>query len=235
MNNWFPFTDYDFYAYLTVGMIVLFSLDYGISGGEIAFKENWPFVHIAFAVAVAYIVGQITAAIASVVLEHWLVRWILRPPVAVMMDLGTQRTRERFVGRWIIGRYYEPLPENMRQVILRSVSRAIDRRPEEITDPEDVFQTAFPEAYKEESAARRMDEFRKLYGFSRNIALSGLVGTGAIVYRGQDSGPDSLYWWGFIVFCMSVMMFGRFLKFYAAYGAEVLRTYAGLDGGRRES
>ena len=236
MNNWFPFTDYDFYAYLTAGMIVLFSLDYGISGGAIDFKDDWPFVHIAFAVAVAYVVGQITAAIASLVLEHWLARRVLRPPVAVMMDLGAPRIRERFVGRWIVGRYYEPLPENIRQVILQNVSRAIGRRPEEINDPEEVFQVAFPEARQVESAARRMDEFRKLYGFSRNIALAGLVGTGAIVYRGADIGRDDLYWWGIIVFFVSVMMFGRFLKFYAAYGAEVLRTYASLGGReKRES
>lgn len=236
MNNRFPFTDYDFYAYLTAGMIVLFSLDFGISGGAIAFKDNWPFVHVVFAVAVAYIVGQITAGIASIVLEHWIARRVLRPPVAVMMGLGAQRIRERLIGRWIVGRYYEPLPKNIRLLIIRGVSRTLGKQPEQITDPEEVFQVAFPEARKMENAARRMDEFRKMYGFSRNIALAGLVGTGAVVYRGATIERGDLYWWGFVVFIVSVMMFGRFLKFYAAYGAEVLRTYASLSGGeKRES
>ena len=236
MNNWFPFTDYDFYAYLTAGMIVLFSLDYGTSGGAIAFKDNWPFVHIVFAVAVAYVVGQITAALASNLFEHWIARRVLHPPVAVMMGFGERRVRERLIGRWIVGRYYEPLPKNMRLLILQGVSRRLGKEPRDITDPEDVFQVAFPAARKIENAAGRMDEFRKLYGFSRNIALAGLIGSVAIIYRGGTIERDDLYWWSLVVFLMSVMMFGRFLKFYAAYGAEVLRTYASLSGEeKRES
>ncbi len=228
MNNWFPFTDYDFYAYLTAGMIVLFSLDYGVSGGEIAFRESWPLVHIVFAIAIAYLTGQIVAAIASILLEHWMARRVLRHPVAIMLKLGEPRIAERFIGRWIVGRYYEPLPENLRVLILDEVGKKLNTATTAITDPEDVFQVAFPEVCKVQSSAKRLDDFRRAYGFSRNITLAGFVGAGAIAYRGGAIDRPDLYWWALIVFCVSVMMYGRFLKFYAAYGAEVLRTYASL-------
>ena len=175
-------------------------------------------------------------ALASNLFEHWIARRVLHPPVAVMMGFGERRVRERLIGRWIVGRYYEPLPKNMRLLILQGVSRTLGKEPREITDPEDVFQVAFPAARKIENVAGRMDEFRKLYGFSRNIALAGLIGSVAIIYRGGTIERDDLYWWSLVVFLVSVMMFGRFLKFYAAYGAEVLRTYASLSGEeKRES
>ena len=225
MKNWFPFTDYDFYAYLTAGMIVLFSLDYGINSGEIMLREKWPFMHSVFVIAVAYLVGQIVAGLASVILEHWVVRRILRPPVAVMMGLGKTRFGEAFI-RWCVGRYYEPESENRRSIILEKVAKKLRTKPEAIDDPEDVFQVAFPVARAVRDSAERMDEFRKLYGFSRNVALSGLIGAAALVYRAAVTGEHTLYWWAIIVVVLSISMCGRFLKFYAAYGAEVLRTYA---------
>ena len=181
MNNWFPFTDYDFYAYLTTGMIVLFSLDYGITGGENVFRETWPFMHIVFAIVVAYIVGQIVAMLASILLEHGVVRRVFQPPVAVMMNFGKRRFGESFLGRWIVGRYYEPLPENLRLVVLERVADKLGIAVETLSDPEDVFQVAFPEASRIPSTLKRMEELRRLYGFSRNITLAGFLSVGAIL------------------------------------------------------
>lgn len=230
MSNWFPFTDYDFYAYLTSGMIVLFSLDYGITGGENVFRETWPFMHIVFAIVVAYIVGQIVAMLASVLLEHGVVRRVLRPPVAVMMKLGKQRLGERFLGRWVVGRYYEPLPENLRLVVMKRVAEKLGISAETLSDPEDVFQVAFPEACSNPNTLKRMEEFRRLYGFSRNITFAGFLSVGAILYRSESTDDAGLYWWAITLFVVTIMMFGRFLKFYAAYGAEVLRTFASAAG-----
>ena len=66
----------------------------------------------------------------------------------------------------------------------------------------------------------------RLYGFARNVALSGVMGAAAMIYRATAAGEDTPYWWAGIIVFLSISMFGRFLKFYAAYGAEVLRTYA---------
>ena len=142
MKNWFPFTDYDFYAYLTAGLTVLFSIDVAVNHGAIMLRETWPVVQVIFAIAVAYIIGQIIAGIAAVVLEHWLARRVLQPPVTVLLALEKPRLRECLVGRWIVGRYYEPLPEGMRRNILSHVAAEIGVTPEAIKDPEEVFQVA---------------------------------------------------------------------------------------------
>lgn len=226
MKSWFPFTDYDFYAYLTAGMIVLVSLDYGFNESEIILRKEWPFVHVVFIFAMAYLAGQIVAILASILLEHWIARKILRPPVAVIMNLGKPVFGEHFIGRWIVGRHYEPLTENIRSIILIEVAKHLERGVENINDSEDVFQVAFPVARTVPDAATRMDNFLKMYGFSRNVALSGLLGVGALLYQAEASNEDSLYWWALLVTTCSIIMFGRFLKFYAAYGKEVLCTYA---------
>jgi len=118
LKNWrFPFTDYDFYAYLAIGLVILASLDCATSGGEI-FSGDWRYRYVAAVVVVAYIVGHINAGIATVVVEHWLARKVLKPPIAVMMGFVTQNKIERLIGR-IVGRYYEPLTKNRRDVILK--------------------------------------------------------------------------------------------------------------------
>ena len=229
MKNWFPFTDYDFYAYLTSGLIVLFALDYGLGADLIISRENWPFIHVVFVVAMAYLVGQIIASLASIVMEHWIARRILRPPIAVMMGMGKDHKVEALIGRWFIGRYYGPVSENRRSIILKKVAKKLGKRSEDIDDPEDVFQVAFPEARAISDSADRMDNFRNLYGFSRNSAFAGLISAGAFVYRAVVTGENDLYWWVLVILLLSFGMYVRFLKFYAAYSGEVLRTFASIN------
>ncbi len=226
MKNWFPFTDYDFYAYLSSGMIVLFALDYGINDGAVMFRNSWPFVQVVFLIATAYIVGHIIAGFASVLLEQWLGRRFLRSPVSVMMDMGASRFRERVIRCFFAVRYYEPQSEHIRSKILQNVAERLGKEPERIDNPEEVFQVAFPVARAVPDAAARLDEFRRMYGFSRNVALSGVVGAGALVYKAATSNEVTLYLWAAVVAILSICMFGRFVKFYAAFGSEVLRTYA---------
>lgn len=207
-------------------MIVLVSLDYGFNESEIILRKEWPFVHVVFIFAMAYLAGQIIAVFASILLEHWTARRILRPPVAVMLNLGKPVFGERFIGRWIVGRHYESLTKNMRSIILTEAAKHLGREIENINDSEDVFQVAFPVARTVPDAATRMDNFLKMYGFSRNVALSGLIGVGALLYQSRTSDGDGLYWWALLAAICSIIMFGRFLKFYVAYGKEVLCTYA---------
>ena len=226
MKNWFPFTDYDFYAYLTSGMIVLFSLDYGLNAGVILQRAHWPFIHIVFLIAMAYLVGQIVAGAASIILEHWIIRRIFRSPIAVMIGHGKERIGEGFIGRWLIGRNYELESENMRSIVLKKVAKKLQKQPEDIDDPEDIFQVAFPVTRTISDSAQRMDDFRKLYGFSRNLAFAGLISAVAFVYRATVTGQDAMYWWALLIILLSFGMFVRFLKFYAAFSAEILRSYA---------
>src|SRR5262245_42840329 len=144
MKSWFPFTDYDFYAYLTAGLTVLFAVDYAFNNGAIMLRESWPVVQIIFVLAIAYILGQILAGAASILLEHWLARRVLHPPVALITGIAKLRLRERLISKWVVGRYYEPFPLAVRQDILNRVATSLGCQPNEIDDPEQIFQVAFP-------------------------------------------------------------------------------------------
>lgn len=225
MKSWFPFTDYDFYAYLTAGLTVMFALDFALNSGAIMLRETWPFVQIVFALAMAYLLGQIIAGIAAVILEHWLARRVLQSPMTVLLALKPLRRRESIVGRWVVGRYYEPLPEANRKIAFSTAATALGTLPEAIKDAEDVFQIALPVARSVADTATRLDDFRKVYGFSRNMSLAALIAAVAVAYRAAATGETSLYLWAALIVLAAFALFARFLKFYAAYAAEVLRTY----------
>ncbi|MCY4228140.1 MAG: hypothetical protein OXF20_10715 [Gammaproteobacteria bacterium] len=75
MKNWrFPFTDYDFYAYLAIGLVILVFLGYAITGCTTDIIDDWSYRQIAFAVVIAYMVEQINAGTATVVVDTILFR-----------------------------------------------------------------------------------------------------------------------------------------------------------------
>jgi len=226
MRNWFPFTDYDFYAYLAAGMLLLFALDYSITGGDIMLRKEWPFIQIVAVVAVAYITGQLVASPSSVILEHWLARRVLHPPMAILVGLRSPRRREVLIQRYLVGRYYEPLPSTLRDRILSEVARVLSVSKDKIVDPEEVFQIAFPVARSVPDASLRMDQFRNLYGFSRNVAFVALVAALSFGLRAWLLPDPPVWWWAAAALVAAIWLFARFLKFYAAFAAEVARTYA---------
>src|ERR1043166_8109389 len=67
MSKDFPFTTYDFYAYLASGLLFLFSVDLIYTGGLIFARPEGNFVQIAIVVAAGYISGQILAIPSSAV------------------------------------------------------------------------------------------------------------------------------------------------------------------------
>jgi hypothetical protein len=225
MKQWFPFTDYDFYAYLTAGMVLIAAVDYSVGGGALIGKTDWPFVQVGFWIAIAYVTGQVIAAPSATLLEHVLARSVLYPPTAVLLGLKQRRWRERSMAWLFAEREYAPFPRQIREGILDNVSRALKLERSAIDDPETVFQVAYPIARKSADAIVRMDQFRNLYGFSRNLSFVALIATILIAFK-FGTHPDNWSAWllvGAAYLC--VAMFGRFLKFYAAFSQEVLRTY----------
>jgi len=225
MKSYFPFTDYDFYAYLASGSGFLFALDYALTGGAIAFQDDWSFIEILLVVAVAYATGHISAGISSPVLEHWLARSFLLPPIAVLTGLKQPRWRERVVAR-LVGRYYDPFSAKIRTSLLSKTASSLSVGVDAITDPEDVFQAAFPVARQSDDTRRRMDDFRNQYGFCRNLALVGIVGAILIGVRAYLLCDQTALIVSGLTSALGIGMLVRFLKFYSSYAAEVLRAFA---------
>lgn len=223
MRQWFPFTDYEFYAYLTAGMFLLLGLDLSITGGAIMLRPNWPIVQIVMVVAAAYVAGQLIAGPSSTILEHFLARRVLHSPTVLLLGLAEPRWIEKLFNALFIGRNYSSFPPAMRSKLLASACKV--RNVEKISNPEEVFNIAYPIARAVPDAVARMDQFLNLYGFCRNVAFVSLVNAICLLVR-LTVQPLPYGWWMVIgALAVAIGMFGRFLKFYAAFAAEVLRTY----------
>ena len=69
MKNWFPLTDYDFYAFLTAGMILVAAADFSFGGSQLIERASWTIPGAVFWIVVAYLIGQVTAGWSASVLE----------------------------------------------------------------------------------------------------------------------------------------------------------------------
>jgi hypothetical protein len=226
MKEWFPFTDYDFYAYLTSGVVVLFALDFSLTGGQYIIRNEWTFQEGVLAFSVAYVTGQILAIPSAVILEHGVCRWLLRPPNSVMLDTDASHV-ERVMG-FLVGRYYEPFPDNVRGNILDRALREESLSADQIAEkPNRLFQAAYHHATGRPETKARMNDLRNQYGFCRNMAMSGMVAAILLVGHAYASKGENHTWqWAFLSMILCFGMFLRFWKFYSAFNAEVLRAYA---------
>lgn len=229
MKNWFPFTDYDFYAYLTSGALFLAALDYAITGGTTLLNTEWGFVLTLLVVALAYVVGQLLATPASIVVEHGFARGVLSPPAMILLGLQAPNWLERFIGRYVIGRYYTPFPDQVRRKIIARAAKELDVPMEEIIDGEAVFQVAFPVARKSEDTRARLDDFRNQYGFCRNLGFVGLISLVMIAIRAYQLDDSTAWYVAVFAGVIAVGMTARFLKFYSSFAAEVLRPMSRGD------
>lgn len=189
-------------------------------------RTDWPVVQIIFAVAIAYIVGQLLAAPSSILLEHGIARRFLHPPSDLLLSLKAPRRRESFIQRWITGRDYAPLPSRMVERIFDRAARALGTTRENVSNAEEVFQLAYAAARKVPDTALRLDQLRTLYGLSRNVAFASGVCAVFLLGTLVTSRPPNAVWLAAAAFIVALGMYTRFLKFYAAFAAEVFRTYA---------
>ena len=226
MKQWFPFTDYDFYAYLTAGVMLIAAVDYGLFGAVLIQKTDWPAVHIVFWIATAYVVGQITANPATLIFEQWLGRKVFRSPVTVLLGLKPPRLRERVIRDFLVGRVYSPMDASITKRILAFSALQLTNLKSGTIPPEAIFNLAYPVARTIPDSAARLDQFRNLYGFCRNTAFVAAIASVLVLVRASKSShsPND-YWIALAAFLVSVGMFGRFIKFYSEFAAEMLRTF----------
>ncbi|OYX77723.1 MAG: hypothetical protein B7Y82_07120 [Sphingomonadales bacterium 32-65-25] len=223
MKNWFPFTDYDFYAYLTSGMLLIAAVDHIYAGGILLNRSNWSVADYIFWSAMAYFIGQILAIPSAVLLEHLMVRTILRPPVSVLLGLKPQRRME-FCVAFLFGiREYRPLPTAVQNSIKQKIQRIAGEAV--IDDPEAVFQVAFPHARSVPDSAVRLDTFINQYGFARNVSFTFLVVSILFCIQMLNKPTDHTRVLLAVAATISLGLFLRFLKFYAAHSSETLRTF----------
>lgn len=224
MKDWFPLTSYDFYAYLTAGMIAIAAFDHAFMASVLANRTQWTVVDGVFWVAIAYLAGQIIAIPSSGLLEHVLARRVLRAPAQLLLGLKPLRWRERAVAVIFSAREYQPFPPPYRASILVKAGKELGIDAASVS-AEAAYQVAFPHARAVADCASRLDTFLNQYGMCRNVSFASLL-AGIMLSIGAWQAPTTTN----IVLCagaylLAIGLFGRFLKFYAAYAREVLRTF----------
>lgn len=220
MSKDFPFTNYDFYAYLTSGLLLFFACDLIYNNAELFFRDDWSFIATAAVVAVAYALGQIMAIPSSLIIEHLVVGKVIAKPITV--QLAESASWYQKVLGFSVGRYYQPFSKSMRELVMSKAKKKLNIPSEQnVKDTEDIFQVAYTIARKDEDVRTRLDDFRNQYGFARNLTFVTLLII-LLMYA-----ENVLTWDTFALFTvLAILFFLRFLKFLSAYHAEIVRTFA---------
>ena len=213
-----PFSVYDFFAYLSSGAVVLATADYIWQFGILSRKEVGP-VLAAFLIILAYTAGQIIAHFSAWLLEHTVVARLLKRPTTIL--LGGAPTAKLL--KWTFPSYHRALPANVQaRVRAQAANMNCD------AEGEALFLHMYPLVTKTERFQLRLDKFRDLYGFARNMSFAFLIAGASILvahWRNPQSVRISL---AILAILASVTLFYRYLKFFQQYSYELLLRYAEL-------
>lgn len=224
MKSWFPFTDYDFYAYITSGVIVIAGVDYALFDGLLVNRTEWTIVQGVFWTMISYLIGHVTASFSSFFLEQILTKKVFTAPEMIILGLKKPRIFERVFGS-LFAVEYQALPKILIDEILEKMTVRLKCDRASLNDKNLIFQTAFSVARYEPTSDSRLDQFMNLYGLCRNVSFAFLLVAILMSWK-MARVPTEIDMW-LLVGCliMFVGLFGRFLKFYSAYTREILRTF----------
>ena len=217
MDPRFPFTTYDFWAYLASGFLLLFVADY-VFETELLTRDSWTVVQGVVAVSCAYVVGQLVASLSSVVFERGLVGRLLGPPRTVLFG----QCKACAGARYLLPGFFIALPAETQKAALDKGTAVGVSSPGEA-----LFWSAFAHARSTPAVMARLDSFLNQYGFCRNIAMVALLDAGLLAwsYLGAD-GPVLNGQLAILALLTSFGMTLRYLKFYRHYAVEVFTAYA---------
>ncbi len=221
MRTWFPFSDYDFYTYLSSGILILFALDYLMTGGSAGFEKSWTTQQIILGLIVAYVMGQIITIPASILYETILLNKIFGHPMEVQLGYSSSKFRT-FISLFL-GKDYRFLPESVRKnVIERAKNETNLTEAVLMKDKLNIFDVAFVGARGREEDKIRIDDFRNQYGFNRNMSFASFL-TAFFIYRSSSVNSSSL---SLVFIFLGLGMMIRFLTSYTSFSAEIFRSYA---------
>jgi hypothetical protein len=209
-----PFSAYDFFAYLASGALIVATVDV-LHGQQWLFTKDHPLALDVFLILAAYILGHIVAQLSSTIFEYGLVgRGLLRPSFVLM-----GRTRAGF--KYIFRLYCRPLAQETRE---RVIEQARKRGFGGVGEA--LFLHVWSVMKQDAPTMARLDQFRNLYGFARNITLSLFVVALLIFIGPFDSRPGIAAGWAWCALALALVMLFRYLKFLRQYSYEILVSYA---------
>lgn len=214
-----PLTDYDTWACLTPGFLILAAGDHALGLGWI-WRDSWTTVGAIFAIACACVVGHVCASLASLIIERRLVHRYLLPPSIVLLD---EKVGPRWA-RYVFRNYYRQLPPPAPQRLSEKAQKADANHSSEA-----MFQWAYTTARDKKSVAERLPIFLNQYGMARNTSLAAFICIPLLAWSAVVNNREADWWWMAAAAATAVTMMFRFLKNYRLFTAEIYRHIAFED------
>jgi len=213
-----PFTVYDFFAYLSSGGLVVAALDV-VFGKQWVLRDKLSLAQGLVLLLVAYIVGHLVAHFSSFFLEHLLVAKVLHQPSSILLGGKTSsRLKYLFPG------YYRALPRDTQE---RVKERAGARSAP--TSGEALFLHAYAVVTKDSRGQERLDEFRNVYGFARNMTLALLLTALVLGLGTKVKHTPEGYGWAVLSAALGLGMLYRYLKFFRQFAYQLFIKYGELE------
>lgn len=214
-----PFSVYDFFAYLSSGVVLAATADYVWNLGLMTREKVNPFLGIAL-VILTYVAGHVVAHFSSLFFERLVVHRILKSPSLLLLD-ACPRLR---IFKWAFPNYYRPLSKSTQQRIQEQLAARKCN-----VQGEALFQHVYPVVTANDRFQLRLDDFRNQYGFARNMSFAFFVAA-VVIAIAHWHGPHAVQLrWAIIAALASVTLFYRYLKFFRQYSYELLLRYSELD------
>jgi hypothetical protein len=213
-----PFDPYDFFGYIASGLVLLVVAQLTLGFPKIFGAELKPF-DIAVTALAVYIGGQIVAGPAKFLFEDLIVHRALGSPTKNLLN-----PRPRRLLNFFFPGFYKPLP-SVTRVRLAAKIKVLQL---DGTDTEGVFLTIryAPEVRASKSLIAKIDGFRDMYGFNRNVSFSLLFAAVCFTIAAYVKGSHLLIHYAIAALVAGALLFYRYLKFFRQYSYELFNSYA---------
>jgi hypothetical protein len=213
-----PFSVYDFFAYLSSGVVWLLTADYILRLGLLQKDSVSPVLAVAL-ILFSYVCGHIVAHFSSFIFEHFAVGRILKRPNVILLG----EKPHWIVFAWVCPNYFRALPKHTQErVVAQAESRGAKGTGEAL------FLHAYPVVSAVSSVQSRLDDFRNQYGFARNMSFAFVTSAIALLIAHFVSPHPVRLRWALLSGFTGIVLFYRYLKFFRQYSYELFLRYAEL-------
>jgi hypothetical protein len=213
-----PFDPYDFFGYIASGLVLVVVAQLTLGFPRVFGADLKPF-DIAVTVLAVYIAGQIVAGPAKAIFEDFFVHKVLGSPTKNLL-----RPKPHPMLRVIFPGFYKPLPPvTCARIAAKAAVVAAGAE-----NAEGIFLTIryAPEVLASASLIAKIDTFRDMYGFNRNVSFSLLLASLCLAIAGHGQGRAELSHYAIAAFICGALLFYRYLKFFRQYSYELFNVYA---------
>ena len=191
-----PFANYDFFAHLSSGLVVVVGMERVFGFPEILGRDM-TLVQGALLLLTVYVAGQLVATPAKALLEDLLIGRILGRPAESLLQ------KRRGLCSILFSGYFRPLPPAIQKRVLE---RAASEGVTEAGEPLFLHIRFHRSIRADDRLMSKLNDFLSQYGFSRNLAFASLVVGASLLVKWRMSGDSEAARYGIVVSLASILL-----------------------------